>query len=63
MRGAAEVVENCVIDANARPEVEPHAQVAASLVVTLSVVCVVPAASWPEGEFTVTVGGVGSAME
>jgi hypothetical protein len=49
---------NVVIEANAMPAVVAHAQVAFSLVVTLNVVCVVPAASWPDGAVIVIVGGV-----
>ena len=52
------VVEKVFIVANALPAVLLHAQVAASLVVTESVVCVVPAASVPVGAVMVMVGGV-----
>jgi hypothetical protein len=49
---------NVVIEAKAVPAVGDHAQVAFSFVVTLRVVCVVPAASVPEGAAMVIVGGV-----
>ena len=52
------VVVKVVIDAKAVPAAEAYAQVAASFVVTLNVVCVVPAASCPVGAVTMMVGGV-----